>query len=333
MYNFWHQFRKPIIALAPMEGVTDSPFRQICKEHGADLVYTEFISSDAIGRNARRAFEKMVYDLGEQPVICQIFGCNPEMFVAAAQEVERRGFAGIDINFGCPARSVMKSGGGVALLRKPAYARELIERILDVVHIPISIKVRTKIRAERKEVAPGASEWHTALDLVDAIQDLPVSAMLVHGRAYEQGHSGEVDTEMIRQVKRRFRGIVLANGGIFTPERAKEMLAETGADGVAIARGSQGNPWIFSQTKNLLSGGTYTPPTWEERTETMMHHAALAEKQKGRWGIIEMRKHLGWYVHGFAGAAKLRQQLVRVTSLADAKSALDQCSAQEEIQS
>lgn len=310
-----------------MEGVTDTAFRQLCKERGADLVYTEFISSDAIGRGARRAQEKMVFDPREQPVVCQIFGRDLAMFADAAQEIERRGFAGIDINFGCPARKVVNSGAGVALLRSPNYARDLIARIIDRVGIPVSIKVRSKIRKERREIAPGLAEWYTALDLVDAIADLPVAAVMVHGRSFEQGHTGDVDAEMIREVKKHFRGVVLANGGIFTPERAKEMLEETHADGLGIARGAQGNPWIFQRIKDYQETGAYTPPSWETITATMLRHAELAEKAKGPWGILELRKHLAWYVKGFPGASRLRQSLVHVETRAQIEKLLKQKTA------
>ncbi|MFA6512408.1 MAG: tRNA-dihydrouridine synthase [Patescibacteria group bacterium] len=317
MNNFWKELHKPIIALAPMEGVTDTAFRQLCKEHGADVLYTEFISSDAIGHDARRAHEKMMFDPSEQPVICQIFGRDLAMFAVAAREIQKRGFAGIDINFGCPARKVVNAGSGVALLRNPRFARDLIARIVDEIDIPVSIKVRSKIRKERAEIAPDVQEWYTALDLVAAIADVPVAAIMIHGRSFEQGHSGEIDAAMIREVKERFDGIVIANGGILTPEHAKEMLEATGADGVAPARGAQGRPWIFQQIKDYLATGAYTEPSWEDITATALRHAELAEAAKGHWGILELRKHLAWYVHGFPGASQLRKELVRVESLQD----------------
>lgn len=316
MKNFWEELKKPIVALAPMEGVTDTAFRQIAKRHGADVVYTEFISTDAIGHNAQRAFAKMDFAETEQPVICQIFGKDPKMFVAAAREIEKRGFAGIDINFGCPAHKVVGSGAGVALLRRPDYARKLIEAVLEEVSIPVSLKVRAKIRKERKEVAPDIPEYHTASDLVEAIRGLPVSAIMVHGRSYESGFSGEVDVRMIRAVKEQFPGLVLANGGIMRPEDARAMLTQTGADGVGIARGAQGNPWILQQIKDVLKTGTSTAPSWEEVTATALEHAKLMESAKGRRGILEMRKHLAWYVKGVPGASRMRQGLVRVESIA-----------------
>ncbi len=252
MNNFWKSLPRPILALAPMEGVNDTAFRQLCKQHGADLVYTEFVAADAIVHEAKRTMGRLRYDPAEQPVIAQIFGRNPESFRAAAKAIDQMGFAGLDINFGCPARKVVHRGEGVALLREPAYARQLIEIALESVTIPVSIKIRTSIRAERKEVQDGA-ENHTALDFIEAVGDLPIAAVMIHGRAFEQGHQGDVDTAMIKAVKQHFNGLVLANGGIFTPERVVSMLQETGADGVGIARGTWGSPWIFSQARQLLT--------------------------------------------------------------------------------
>jgi tRNA-dihydrouridine synthase B len=309
--NFWADLKRPILALAPMEGVTDSAFRQLCREAGADVVYTEFISSDAIAHDAKSAFAKMAYDPAEQPVVCQIFGHDVEAFAKAAAEVERRGFSGLDINFGCPAKKVVRHGSGVALLRDPQYAHRLIEAALERISIPLSLKVRTSIRKERREVQPGCPDRYTALDLLEAVQDLPLAAIMVHGRSYEGGFSGEVDTEMIRAMKARFKGFVLANGGIVTPERVKTILEETGADGVGIARGSEGQPWIFTQARSLLTDGSYKPIDWAGVRTTALRHAELAEASKGQHGLIELRKHLAWYVRGFPGAAELRKKLVQ----------------------
>ena len=314
MTNFWTNLPRPILALAPMEGVTDSAFRHMCRDNGADVVYTEFISSDAIGHRGRTALAKMTFDPAEQPVVCQIFGKDVAMFREAAKEIEARGFAGIDINFGCPAKKVVGSGSGVALLREPNFCRQLIEAILDVVTIPVSIKVRASIRKERREVQEGADRA-TALDLVRAINDLPVAAIMIHGRSFEGGFSGTIDVDMIRSVKAEFKGVVLANGGIQSPEDAVNMLKETGADGVGIARGAHGRPWIFRQTRSLLTTGTYTAPTWEEIRAVALTHAQRIMARKGKHGVLELRKHLAWYVRGMPGAAALRHDLVRVNSV------------------
>lgn len=324
--HFWHSLPKPILALAPMEGYTDSAFRLLAREGGADLVYTEFVSSDAIAHDARSALAKLDYDPREQPVVAQIFGRDPAAFVTAAKAIERRGFAGLDLNFGCPARKVMGSGAGVALLRDPQYARQLIESVLDVLTIPLSIKVRASIRAERREVAPGTERRHTALDLIEAIRDLPVATVMVHGRSFEQGFSGGVDADMIRAVKQRFPGLVLANGGLQTPQDVQRLLTATGADGIGLARGALGRPWLFRQIRARLSGDNVPEPSWPEVRALAERHAQLALAAKGERGLIELRKHLTHYASGLPRAATLRARLVRATTLDDVRRALAEVS-------
>ncbi len=306
-----------------MEGVTDTAFRQLCKEQGADIVYTEFVAADAIAHNARKMMERLRFDPAEQPVIAQIFGKNPESFAAAAKTIEKLGFAGLDINFGCPARKVVAHGSGVALFRDPKFARELIQRALDRVTIPVSIKIRTSIRKERQEVDPDGAERITALDFLEAIHDLPIEAVMIHGRSFEQGHQGEVDAAMIRRVKQRFKGVVLANGGIFTPERVVTMLEETGAGGVGIARGAWGQPWIFRQTRQLLNGQRIAPVSREELMSAVLRHARLLFENKGPHGLLEFRKHFACYIAGFPGAAKWRRQAVTVTTLGEVQALVD----------
>lgn len=299
-----------------MEGYTDRAFRTMARLNGADVVYTEFISSDAIAHHAKTAFGKMDYDPREQPVVCQIFGKNQESFAVAAREIERRGFAGVDINLGCPAKKVVRNGTGVALMRSPAFVRELVQRTLDAVSIPVSLKMRASIRRERRELAPDSKERYTALELIQGLDGLPVSAVMIHGRSYEDGFSGPIDTDMIRSVKQYFSGPVLANGGVTSPERANELLESTGADGVGIARGSFGQPWIFSQCKDFLAHGTYGTPQGNELRVRILEHAHLAEQAKGDWGIIELRKHLAAYISGIPNASTIRSQLMHVDTVA-----------------
>ena len=323
MSNFWKQLKKPILALAPMEGVTDYAFRTLCREQGADVVYTEFVAAEAIIHGGQAILKKLRHGESERPVICQIFGTSPEAFAAAAVKVEAMGFDGLDLNFGCPARKVVRRGAGVALLREPSYARQLIEASLEKISIPLSIKVRSSIRKESKDVA-NTDERSTALDLVEAIRDLPVQAMMIHGRGFEQGHKGDIDTAMIRAVKERFPGIVLANGGITTPERVVSILQETGADGVGIARGTWGQPWIFSQARQLLERGSYDPVTPTHIAAVIRRHATLLTEDKGPHGLLEFRKHFGRYITGFRGAAELRARAVRVESLDDVEAIITQ---------
>lgn len=305
-----------------MEGYTDTVFRQLAKRHGADIVYTEFISADAIAHGTAPVLKKLDFDLAEQPVICQIFGRDREAFRVAVKIIEQRGFAGVDINCGCPARKVVGTGAGVALLRDPQYLRSLVETVVESTSLPVSLKVRTSIRQERKEVAPGIQVRFTALDLVEAIKGLPVQALMVHGRSFEAGHSGEIDVDMIREVKKQFGGVILANGGINSPEDAKNMLDRTGADGVGIARGAVGQPWIFRQIKEYLETSTYRSATPDEIKAAILTHAEMTVKTFGERGLIDLRKHLAGYVKDFPGAAEMRTKLVRVSSIEDIKKAL-----------
>ncbi len=308
--SFWESLPKPILALAPMAGVTDAAFRVLCKDFGADVIYTEFASTDALIHGNEATRRMIQYDPREQPVVCQVFGNDPAKFEKAAKILEELGFSGIDINFGCPAYKVVTHGGGVALMREPNRCREIIDATIRAVKIPISVKIRASINCT--DGAPA-----TALDLVRIIHDLPMAALMIHGRTFEKPFDGAPDVSAIADVKKAFTGIVIANGGIHTPEDAEHMLAETGADGVGIARGAWGKPWIFRQIKSYLASRTYDHPTWDAIVDTIIQHAELALSKKSDSGIIELRKHLAWYAKGIPNASVLRQALVQVKTVED----------------
>ncbi|MFC1687974.1 tRNA dihydrouridine synthase [Patescibacteria group bacterium] len=323
MKNFWEKLRKPIIALAPMAGITDAAFRIICKDFGADVIYTEFASTDALVHESKKTFEMLSFDPKEQPVVCQIFGKDPEMYYKSAQVVERLGFSGIDINFGCPAYKVVKHGGGVSLMRDPKKAAELVQATCEgAKNIPVSLKLRASICQKGADPKDPANHV-TALDMIEAVKHLPVAAVMVHGRSYEKPFDGEPNTNMIKEVKKAFGGITIANGGVYTPENAKKLLEETEADGIGLARGVRGSPWLFKQVKDYFETGSYKEFSWEDKKTFAIKHAKAALKAKGDWGIIEMRKHLAWYVHGVPGASMLRAKLVRVNTLEDIESILN----------
>lgn len=319
MSNFWTQLKAPFLALAPMAGVTDLAFRHMCKRFGADVIYTEFASTNALVHGNSATRNMIRFNPEEQPVVCQIFGNDPRMFAESSKILGDMGFAGVDVNFGCPAYKIVKHGGGVQLMRDLDLCYNLIKALCDASPIPVSIKIRSAINC-----APGSCDKNTAVDLVNRIKDLPVSALMIHGRTYEKPFDGEPDVDMITQVKALFPGTVIANGGIYTPEDAQEMLNTTGADGLGIARGSHGKPWIFKQIKDYLSTGAYYEPTWDEKKEYILEHARIAFEHKGERGVIEMRKHLGWYVKGFANAKQIRMLLMKAGSVEDIKSALAQ---------
>jgi len=316
--NFWTTLPRPILALAPMAGVTDAAFRVLCKDFGADVIYTEFASTDALIHGNEATRRMIQYDPREQPVVCQIFGNDPEKFTQAAKILEELGFSGIDINFGCPAYKVVTHGGGVALMREPNRCKEIIDATIRAVKIPVSVKIRASINCT---AGPSVGKV-TALDLVHTIQDLPMAALMIHGRSFEKPFDGAPDVNAIAEVKKAFKGIVIANGGIHSPEDAERMLQETGADGVGIARGAWGRPWIFRQIKSYLAEHTYDHPTWDAIVKTIIEHAELALTKKSEYGLIELRKHLAWYVKGIPNASALRQRLVQVKTMEDLHSSL-----------
>jgi tRNA-dihydrouridine synthase B len=303
MNSFWQKLKKPIIALAPMAGITDSAFRQRCKKWGADLVYSEMVSADGLKYGGEKTFKLMQFEPKEKPILIQLFGKNPANFGRAARMVEASGADGVDLNFGCPASKVVASGGGAALMQDLNLAHQIIESTLKNTKLPVSVKIRTSM----KDV--------TALDFLKKIENLKIAAVMVHGRSYAQGFSGAIDFATIKDIKKVFKGLVLANGGINTPEDAKEVLEKTGADGLGIARGAWGKPWIFKQIKEFLETDKYQDLTWDQKKEEILEHARLQFKLKADWGLVELRKHLAWYVRAQPGASQLRAQLDQIKTL------------------
>lgn len=317
MKNFWTKLKKPILALAPMAGITDSAFRQMCKKYGADVVYSEMVSVDGLHYASAKTVAMLDYVKNEQPVVFQLFGKKPELFIEAAKLIEKKGGAGVDINFGCPAPKIYKYGGGVKLMRDLDLCYAIVKNVCSAVKIPVSIKLRRSIKTldKKKEII--------ALDLIEKIKDLPVSAVMIHGRSYEQGFSGEPDYAMIKKVKQKFPGIVLGNGGIYSPKQAAKMLDKAKVDGLGLGQGVFGKPWLFQQIKNYLATGKYEEYEFAEIKPIVLEHAALNYKLKGKRGILEMRKHLGWYVKGFSGANELRKSLIKVNTLEEIKNILN----------
>lgn len=306
--NFWQKLPKPIYALAPMAGITDLAFRQICKQFGADIVYSEMISAAGLVYNSKKTLELMKFDKKERPFVIQLFGSKPEHFAYAAKFITRKIKPdGLDINFGCPVKKVAKQGAGAVLMNDLKLARKIIKAVLANTGLPVSIKCRSQVGQV------------TALDFLKTIKDLPVAAIMIHGRNLAQAHSGEVNFKIIKQARGIFKGVILANGGVKDKKTAEELLTITGADGVGVGQGALGKPWIFEDVKSpqppLLKGE-------EKIFKIMLEHAKLAEKFKGRQGIIEMRKHLCWYVSGMQKAGGLRRELVKAESFKDVQKIL-----------
>ncbi len=308
--------------LAPQSGITDSAFRQLAMRNGADVVFTEFTSVDGLAYSSAPSLERLKFDASEHPVVCQIFGNKPKFFSEATKKVEAAGFDGVDINFGCPAKKVVGNQGGVSCMRDLTLVRQIVEATCEAAQkIPVSIKIRRSIKLIDNN-GKALPQEHTALDLLDTIKDLPIAAMTIHGRSYERPFTGEPDFAMIAEVKKRFNGLVIGNGGINTVTDAKNMLDKTGVDGLALARGIYGKPWLFRQIHEYLKTGKYAEVQWNVIIETAVWHAELMFTLKGERGIVEMRKHLGWYFKGFPGASEVRKELMQIKNPSELRSVI-----------
>ncbi|MBU1164021.1 tRNA-dihydrouridine synthase family protein [Patescibacteria group bacterium] len=306
--NFWTKLEKPILSLAPMCGITDSAFRQICKKHGADVVYSEMASVDALyyKKSAKKTLDLVKFQKLERPYVVQLFGKDPAKFAKAVEIITQQVKPdGIDINFGCPAKKVFGHGSGASLMNDTKKANQIIKSVIQNTTLPVSIKIRSEVKGV------------TAVNFLNSIDHNQLSALMIHGRTYNQGFFGSIDYTIIKQVKSLLDIPVLANGGINTPEEAKLMFDKTNADGIGLARGVKGKPWLFSQIKDFLVRDKYNEKNFKQIKKIILEHAKLSQKEKGEHGIVELRKHLTWYIKGFEGAKELRQELVRVNSIMD----------------
>ncbi|MCI5653647.1 MAG: tRNA dihydrouridine synthase DusB [Lachnospiraceae bacterium] len=289
------------LILAPMAGVTDLPFRLLCKEQGCGLMYTEMVSAKAILYKNRNTGPLMEVRPEEEPVALQLFGSDPEIVSDIAAQVEDGPYAFIDINMGCPVPKIVNNGEGSALMKNPKLVEEILTALVKKVKKPVTVKFRK-----------GFDDDHiNAVEIARIAESCGVSAVAVHGRTRAQFYSGKADWDIIRQVKEAVKIPVIGNGDIFTPEDAKRMLDETGCDGLMIARGAKGNPWIFSRTLHYLETGELLgPPDKEELKETILRHAQLQIQFKGEYlGLCEMRKHLSWYTVGLPHSSSLRNDV------------------------
>ena len=321
--------KKITLSLAPMAGITDLPFRLICKKHGVDIVYSEMISATGLfyGKNDKSLL--LAQSIKEEaPLAIQLFGNNPEHFAKATQIISNlknnnttkrnketkeihnlqiknlRQPKEININFGCPAKKIYKQSSGCFLMKKPILAKKIIQAVIENTHLPVSIKIRSGISTTE------------AIGFLKKIANLNWEKVIVHGRTYEKGFSGEIDFEKIKTIKKEFpEKKVVANGGIFSPEKALETLEKTGVSDLSIARGCLGNPWIFKQIKAFLKTGKYQKPDLEEIKKTVLEHAELFQKFHHTKNLTAFRKHLGWYFKDFPGAKKLREGLFQIKDI------------------
>ena len=295
------------VLLAPMEDVTDLPFRQVCKRYGADIVYTEFISSDGLVRDARRSMEKLRLAENERPVSIQIFGGEEDVMVEAAKRAAEAGPDFVDINFGCWVKNVVVRNAGAALLKDPPQMQRLTRAIVDAVDKPVTVK--TRLGWSRDNIV--------ILDVARMIQDAGAAALTVHCRTRDMGHDGDADWTWIPRIKQVVDIPVILNGDVKTPEDVKRAFDQTGADAVMIGRAAIGNPFVFRGAKQFMATGSYEPITPRERIETCLDHLRLELAHKPeRRAIHEFRKHYGGYLKGLRNNSACRQDVVRFESFA-----------------
>lgn len=292
--------------LGPMAGVTDLPFRLLCKEQGAGLLCMEMVSAKGILYNNRNTESLLQIHPDEVPVSLQLFGSDPKIVSEMAKRIEERPFSILDINMGCPVPKVVRNREGSALMKEPKLVYDLVNAVVRAIEKPVTVKIRK-----------GFDEEHVnAVEIAKIAEEAGASAVAVHGRTREQYYSGRADWEIIRQVKEAVHIPVIGNGDVTSGEKAIAMREQTGCDGVMIARGAQGNPWIFSELISYEENGCLPPrPTVDEIRKTMLRHARLQIQYKGDYtGIREMRKHVAWYTKGLHGAARLREEINKVES-------------------
>ena len=290
----------PVI-LAPMAGVTDLPFRLLCKEQGAGLVCTEMVSANAIFYKNKNTMELMKIHEKEGAVSLQLFGSDPEILSGMAKEIEGLPFTFLDFNMGCPVPKVVNNGEGSALMKNPRLAEKILSGLVKAVNKPITVKIRK-----------GFDEEHVnAVEIAKIAEACGVAAIAVHGRTREQYYSGKADWDIIAKVKEAVRIPVIGNGDVDSPQAAADLLNRTGCDGVMIGRAAQGNPWIFRQVTHLLEKGELlAPPGKEEKRELILRHAAMLLACKGEYTAVrEMRKHLAWYTAGMPHSARFRSMI------------------------
>ncbi|SFJ69902.1 tRNA-dihydrouridine synthase B [Terrisporobacter petrolearius] len=293
------------VFLSPMAGVTDLPFRLICKEKGCGMLYTEMINAKALCYDDENTKKMLKIEDEERPIAVQIFGSEPEFMGKAAAIMNEYPNEILDINMGCPAPKVIKNGDGSALMRNPKLASEVLSSVVKNSKKPVTLKIR--------------KGWDddsvNAVEIAKIAEQCGISALAIHGRTREQFYSGKADWDIIEQIKQTINIPVIGNGDVFEVEDAVNMLEKTKCDAIMIGRGAQGNPWIFKRINHYMeTGEILAEPTLEERITTAIKHMNLAVAEHGEYvAVREMRKHIGWYLKGLKNSAKYRDQINKIT--------------------
>lgn len=295
------------VILAPMAGVTDLPFRVLCREQGAGCVVTEMVSAKAILYNNRNTRELLQIDPAERPAAVQLFGSEPDIMAEIAARLEEGPYDYIDVNMGCPVPKIVNNGEGSALMKNPRRAQEVLTAMVKAVKKPVTVKFRK-----------GFNDLSVnAVEFAKMAESCGVAAVAVHGRTREQYYSGKADWDIIRRVKEAVRIPVIGNGDIFTPEDAGRMLKETGCDGIMVSRGAKGNPWLFGRINHYLDTGQVLPgPSMAEIKAMILRHGRMLVRFKGEGvAMREMRGHMAWYTKGMPHSATLRNEINQVETL------------------
>ena len=303
------------LILAPMAGVTDLPYRLICRSMGCGMVVTEMVSAKAIlykNKNTKTLLEVLPQ---ERPAAVQLFGSDPDILGEIAAQIEDGPYDMIDFNMGCPVPKIVGNGEGSALMREPKKVEQILSSMVRHVKKPVTVKFRKGFNDTSVN----------AVEIAKIAESCGVAAVAVHGRTREQYYSGKADWEIIRQVKEAVKIPVIGNGDVFQPEDAEAMLKRTGCDGVMIGRGAKGNPWIFSRTQHYLETGEILPgPSVAEIRDMILHHGSLLSQYKGeKMAVREMRKHMAWYTAGLPHSAALRNEINQIETLDEMKQLLE----------
>ncbi len=293
--------------MAPMAGVTDLPFRLICKKYGAEGLTTEMVSAKGLYYKDKKTASLMHLDEREKPASIQIFGSEPAIMAEMAPVVESFGASAVDINMGCPMPKIVNNGDGSALMKNPILAGKIVRAVSDAVKIPVTVKIRKGWDSD------------TAAEFAKVLEANGAAGITIHGRTREQFYQGKADWDTIKSVKDAVKIPVIGNGDIFCGEDAKNMLEYTGCDGVMVGRGAQGNPFIFRQIKEYLDTGKviYEPSYYDRINEAILHTKLLCDEKGEKRGVLEARKHIAWYIKGIPYSNELKTKIFTLSSLSE----------------